>query len=397
MKFLHISDIHLNKSFSTKDIQIGQILKKKLKKAFMNAIDYCISQDLDALVIAGDLFDHYPLDLSTSYFVLEAFKKLEKENIYVFYASGNHDPSSINSPLREMKFSKNVCTFFEENYETYDILDRKTGQPYTFIGCGHIQSHETRPLIESFPSGNYIGVVHTMVSGLESAKEKNYLPSTLESLKSKNYQYFALGHVHNGGPLNNAQNICYPGTIQGLSSNEKGPRGGYLVEIDNGASQVTFVNLSSITYKDFEFELKGYEEFERLLDGLIAAIEMTFEDNQTLEYIMTIILKGPSSFYKPLKAPQMIETIKTIVQEKFDFVDVNIVDNSKTIYNPEDFMHEKSVLGAVLKSLEASKSSLVFDESIKFLNSYGPEEKKILLEDMEETLMTYFLEGFNDY
>lgn len=397
MKFLHISDVHLNKSFSTKDIHTGQILKKKLKKAFMNAVDYCISEKLNALVIAGDLFDHYPLDLSTRIFVLQAFKKLDEANIHVFYASGNHDPSSLNSPLREMNFPKNVHTFFEDTYETYSILDPKSGKSYRFIGCGHVQSHESRPLIDAFPAGDYIGVVHTMVKGVDSDQEKNYLPSNLEVLKSKNYLYFALGHVHNRSLLNNAQNIIYPGTLQGLSSNETGPRGGYLVEIFDQTTQVSFVELSTINYKDFNFNVKEYDHLEMVFDGLIHAIEDLFEDEQGNDDIININLLGPTLLYKDLKSPQVMDTLRTVVQERFDFLDIKINDLTKTIYNPEDFMHEKSVLGGVLKSLESLKTTLDFDDSIIFLNTYSPEDKKRLLKDMEDGLMDYFLEGFNDY
>ena len=213
IRLLHIGDVHINKTFATKDQKLRYKLHKSLMTSFNNAILFCISKKLDALLIAGDLFDLTNLSLRDKQIIKDAFLKLKEYDIKVFYASGNHDFTSYTSDIRNLDYPSNVYTFFDDKYEIHELLDSDTNEVYNIVGCGHVQKHENRNLVETFPvalKNKTIGLVHSMIeSRLTIGDEGSYLPSTILTLASKNYEYFALGHIHQNGSIDKDGKIYY--------------------------------------------------------------------------------------------------------------------------------------------------------------------------------------------
>lgn len=393
MKFLHIGDVHINKSFATKDESVSKVLKYRLKRSFQNAIEYCLQEKVDALVIAGDLFDHYPIEFEAKVWVLDAFSKLQEADIQVFYASGNHDNTAIDSPLRTMKFPENVHTFFEDQWQVHSL--NVDGQSFDFVGCGHIHAHETRPLLESFPKGTYIGVAHTMVASANVRDEKVYLPSDFNHLKSLSYPYFALGHIHLGGPLDLQARVQYSGTLMGLSRKETGLKGGYLVEVDQEGARSDFVHLSALTYDDYDFDMASCSSLEEAFDRLVSDLKRVYKDKTFNKYCLNLYLTGQSILYGTLKDQKTLDQLRDLILEHLDFVDLNVINQTRTIYDLSQYKHGKSVLGAVLFALEDLEKSLDF-KAIKMLNTYDEPGLKKLLDHVDEDLMTYFLEGYDE-
>jgi DNA repair exonuclease SbcCD nuclease subunit len=60
-----------------------------------------------------------------------------------------------------------------------------------------------------------------------------YAPCSIEGLLSRQYQYWALGHVHTPAELAHDPWVVFSGNIQGRSVRECGPRGCYLVDVDD--------------------------------------------------------------------------------------------------------------------------------------------------------------------
>ena len=68
----------------------------RLRSAALEALDRCvdtaISEQVDAVLIAGDLFDGTRLSFGTERLLLTRLARLADEGIQVVYATGNHDP-----------------------------------------------------------------------------------------------------------------------------------------------------------------------------------------------------------------------------------------------------------------------------------------------------------------
>ena len=82
-----------------------------------------------------------------------------------------------------------------------------------------------------------IGVLHTGLGGIGG--HANYAPCTLEDLVNKGYEYWALGHVHQRSTLHERPHVVFPGNLQGRHICETGPKGAYLVTVDERARSQT--------------------------------------------------------------------------------------------------------------------------------------------------------------
>ena len=78
--------------------------------------------------------------------------------------------------------------------------------------------------------GFNVALLHCNVGGMEG--HENYAPCSIEDLRDSSVDYWALGHIHRPMILS-CENplVVYPGTIQGRSVRETGPRGCYLVTV----------------------------------------------------------------------------------------------------------------------------------------------------------------------
>ena len=84
MKFAHIADCHIG---SWKD----QKLRDISLKAFTKAIDKCIQEQIDFILIAGDLFNTSLPAVDRLKTVTYKLKQLKDKNIPVYIIAGSHD------------------------------------------------------------------------------------------------------------------------------------------------------------------------------------------------------------------------------------------------------------------------------------------------------------------
>ena len=70
-RFLHLADVHLDTPFQSKDKQLRIYLRESIRKAFQKAVDIALSQRVNAVLIAGDLFDNETLSFATERVILE--------------------------------------------------------------------------------------------------------------------------------------------------------------------------------------------------------------------------------------------------------------------------------------------------------------------------------------
>ncbi len=298
----------------------------------------------------------------------------------VFYASGNHDYTSYDSKVRNIKYPKNVITFFDDDYKVYDF---KEG--YKIVGCGHKNILETRNLIKDFPKGKYIGIAHTMVNSSLVTDEKPYLPSDLKTLSSKDYLYFALGHIHKRGSVDPYDSIWYSGCLQAINSKETGKKGGNLVIIEDDYIKVEFAYLSHIVYEDVEYTISK-DTLEEIYEDIIQIIKEEFCDYNIKNLGINITLKGSTPLYNMIK--NNMEDLRVTLLDELGLFSVKIKN-----LTTRDFEYTK-IKGAILSDVLNDIKKLKELPNLEFLsNDIDIEDMK---KDLDKILLDYFLEGVDE-
>lgn len=233
LKFIHTSDIHLDSPLRGLEYYEGapvDSIRGATRQAFKNLVELAISEEVDFVLIAGDLYDGDWKDYNTGLFFASEMSKLREVGIRVFIVSGNHDAASQIS--RQLRMPDNVKVFPTKKPETITIDD--------FDIAIHGQSFANQAITEdlstAYPdaiSGHFnIGLLHTSATGREG--HEPYAPCTVEGLLSKGYDYWALGHVHKREVLYKEPWIIFSGCIQGRHIREIGEKGCTLIAVDNG-------------------------------------------------------------------------------------------------------------------------------------------------------------------
>ena len=115
MRFAHIADVHLG-GWKQKPLQDLNF------QSFRRAIELCIEQKLDFVLIAGDLFDsaYPPIEILKDTF--GEFKKLKEAKIPCFIIAGSHDYSVSGKTFLDVLEKAGFCHNVENVEEKNEIL-----------------------------------------------------------------------------------------------------------------------------------------------------------------------------------------------------------------------------------------------------------------------------------
>src|SRR5690625_7121821 len=108
---------------------IFEELTSSTYKSVTRMFDKAIEEQVDFIIIAGDVFDRENRTLKAETFLKKGFERLKDNGIFVYMIHGNHDPLSENV---KSKWPDNVSVF-KENVETFE-RDRKS----TRLNSSHV-------------------------------------------------------------------------------------------------------------------------------------------------------------------------------------------------------------------------------------------------------------------
>ena len=111
-RFLHTADLHLDSplvSLALRNADLADLVRGASRRALERIVDIAIAEEVDALLIAGDLYDGAQTSMSTALFLVSEMRRLETAGIRVFVIRGNHDAQS--QITRELTFPPNVHVF----------------------------------------------------------------------------------------------------------------------------------------------------------------------------------------------------------------------------------------------------------------------------------------------
>ena len=289
MKFIHCADVHLDTPLQGLAEYPGAPIKEirnATRRAFEKVLDCAISESVDFLIIAGDLYDTGLKSFESALFFNKQMARLADAGINVYLIYGNHDAAS--KLIKQLRPPKNVHVF-------------PSTEPHSFLNedlrlAIHGQSFSTPEITEDLavnypppvPDFFNIGVLHTNLGGISD--HANYAPCSLQTLKSKGYQYWALGHVHNRQVLCADPYVVYPGNIQGRHGKEQGEKSCELVTVsDTGTISIGPVSTSVVPWIETCIDASSCQNADEVYDKLRTALGSLVL--QTKERVTAVRLK----------------------------------------------------------------------------------------------------------
>lgn len=312
-KFAHLADVHLG-------AQKTPELKKLEFETFEYILNTCVEENVDFIIIAGDLFHSNLPDLGV---VKDAVGKLKEINelgisIYVIYGSHDFSPNatSIIDIIAESGLLKKV--FLPEIYDDEETGEEKLGLQFTvdpktqakLVGISAKKLGLEREYFKMLDrtsleseEGFKIFVFHAALEILErglptETLKLSYLP--------KGFDYYAGGDVHSascykdddpeygwitypGSPF-----AGYPGDLE-MTARNKRKSGFFIVDFDGKVQNVKFKETKLVEYQYLPFDADDKTSYE-LNDEILNKIEETeFNEKIVIVKVRGTLTSGKTS------------------------------------------------------------------------------------------------------
>jgi len=372
MKFAHMGDCHLGGWRQPE-------LRELNFKSFQLAVDKCIREKVEFILISGDLLDSPYPSIETLKETFNEFRKIKEAGIPVFLIAGSHDYSvsgkTFLDVLEKAGFCRNAALYEERNNKILlhpTIFQNVAIYGYPGKKSGLEVDDLERVKLHDSPGLFRILMLHTTIRDAIGslpikAVDQNSLPDV---------DYLALSHLH---IRYNKEKRVYSGPIfpNNISELEELQEGSFYI-YDNGK-----INREKLKIKEvIVFKIEIDNAFETA-DKIISEMEKTpIKDKIILLKIGGVLKKGKigdikfgkvEDYAKKKEAFVLLKsTSKIYVSEpetKIDHVDsANLESEIMKRFEDKNPNKNNEMIPSLMKSLQSEKledeKSLVFGERI---------------------------------
>lgn len=363
IKLFHIADLHINmENYGRTDAKTGLNLRfKDFLAAFDYVIDVAITEDIDALIIAGDLFRNRNPNQTHQKELAKRINRLSACKIETLIITGNHDvgngigkahaaevydvldiphihifkapprdgkPIKIETKQGDFQFiplpymSKSVL-LRQEKYKNLPINELNR----TFMNeMSHVLKAiiaQADPQLPLIVSAHYSLIGAKMPTGREvQTIEEMALP--VETFIHPQIDYVALGHIHKFQVLHETPPIVYAGSIERIDfGEEKEPKGYVAINLERGNTTYTFEHIPTRPFITVNITLLNDEApTEALLKQLEAVdikdaivrvkLKTTQEIHRLIDYKAVHKLLEDRAFYVASISKEWVQQVPSI-------------------------------------------------------------------------------------
>lgn len=252
MKFAHMADVHLG-GWKQPELQSLNF------QSFVKAIDKCIKEKPDFVLIAGDLFDTAFPGIEILKDTFAEFKKLKEAKLPCFIIAGSHDYSvsgkTFLDVLEKAGFCKNVENVEEKN--GFLILNPAVYGKVALYGYPGRKAGLEIPDLRRVRFNDAPGLFKIFMLHTTLDKVKGNLPiDAIEADKLPKADYYALGHIHIDFQY---ENFVYPGPVfpNNFQELEELHHGGFYIVDTEAKNPLTRVDLKIKDVVSIDVEIKS--------------------------------------------------------------------------------------------------------------------------------------------
>lgn len=385
IRFIHTADLHLGAPFSglrTQSPRWANTLLTAIPTAFQRMIDVAITEAVDFVIIAGDIFDSARPSYADFALFMNGLQQLAAADIPVYCCTGNHDPLSSWSaeygtlPSNTHLFSVETPSFFtfikgDDGCDRHDRRDdagdgvrgahNAASVPGTHNAASapsvpgahsaHSVSDPIRVVLggrgyyaRSFPQdrdvsegitwanccealpGPYepdftIGVIHT---GLNIDPTRS--PVEPRELMRRGLDYWACGHIHQKVLIPpDAPVIAFSGCPQGRAIQETGDHGILLVTLsDDEPNRVEFIPTAPVVWQRFEVDVSSCETITQIQEKIQATQFALNARSHAQHMICRVRLTGTTALHAQL-TDQVREDMRHALNDSYDFFFIDAI------------------------------------------------------------------------
>lgn len=263
MKIIHCADIHLDSKLrSHLSKEQAKERKSELLNTFHRMVEYAEENNVNAILIAGDLFDSRKISVTATNFVKNEI--VSHPDMDFYYLQGNHDGGSFADCFESLPENLHL---FEERLTSYELSEN-----VVLIGLELNEENRDRFSNELALDVGKINIL-TLHGQQGEYKVKDRAEMIhLDALKNKGIDYLALGHVHAYclEKLDARGKYCYPGCLEGRGFDECGEHGFVVLTIDEEKHEIAhqFIPFASRKLYTIPVDISECENTSDIIDAV---------------------------------------------------------------------------------------------------------------------------------
>ena len=284
LKILHTSDLHLGKNL------YGKPRIDEFSQTLNRLIDVIKKDDIDVLLIAGDVFDSSMPALDAQKLYYDFLAKLAKTKLqHTVIIAGNHDSPNFLKAADPLLSALNIHIVSSINVENIDkeiiILKNDDAIPYLIVSAipylrerdirrilidenedevhaeyrkaviAHIKKVSDKAFLKQEEILNdyhikvpviamaHLFMIGDAISDRDTARDLfvgSLCPIEADAFDAR-YDYIALGHLHSGHKIKQKEYIRYSGTLLPLNFGEQDTKHACLIEFNDDNKKLSLI------------------------------------------------------------------------------------------------------------------------------------------------------------
>jgi len=272
-RFVHTADIHLDsplRSLSLRNADLAALIGDSTRQALIAIVDLCLEEQVDALIIAGDLYDGEQTSMKTARFLATQLARLSQAGIAVYKIRGNHD--ALSKITQELVLPEGVKVFGKQ---AEIVLHTAGGLDIAIHGMSFAKPQAPDSLLPKYRAPDAgavnIGIMHTSLAGAPG--HDLYAPTSAADLHAAGFDYWALGHIHKRSQHVGEKTVIMPGMPQGRDINEAGEKTVSLVTVRDDRSIEVEERLTSLAqFERVSVDLGSAEDWRSAMELIEAGL-----------------------------------------------------------------------------------------------------------------------------
>lgn len=336
--FIHAADLHLGAPFKglrSLSPAWADILMEAIPESFRKVIDVALSEQVDFVVFAGDVFDNAHPSYADYALFVSGLSQLEKAGIPVYFVTGNHDPYiSWDTAFSSLPANTHILGVNKPGFACYE----RDGQPLALLG-GRSYYTQSWPDDEDVSAGIsretavaelgkrapfMVGIIHT---GLDIDLTRS--PVRPKELLKRDVDYWACGHVHQMRIVGDKDNprVVYSGCPQGRDIKEEGDHGVVKVTLREGKSnEVEFIPTAVVAWKRIALDVSECATIAEIQQRIVSAEFSCNAQSHCQRMIFRVMLEGKTALHQEL-TDQVLQDMRTVLNDGYPFFYVDSIVN----------------------------------------------------------------------
>lgn len=295
-RFIHTADIHLDsplRSLALRNRELAELIGDSTRQALVAIVGLCLEEQVDALIIAGDLYDGDQTSMKTARFLVDQMERLHQAGISVYTIRGNHD--SMSKITRELILPPSVKVFGSHA----EMIEVRSGSLEVAIhGLSFSRPHAPDSLLPKFtrpaPDAANIGIMHTSLAGAQG--HDPYAPCNVSDLHGWGFDYWALGHIHARAQHAGERTVIMAGIPQGRDINEAGAKTVTLVTVKDDKSIAIDERQTAIAqFERVAVDVSGASSWRAVVDTIERNVTGVRDQTAADHLVGRLLLKGETS------------------------------------------------------------------------------------------------------